>query len=358
MSGSSIGKLFVVTNFGESHGVAIGAVIDGCPPGLELSESDIQKELDRRKPGTSKYVTQRKESDTVQILSGVYKGKTTGTPMALLIKNEDQRSKDYSSIENIFRPAHADWSYFCKYGIRDPRGGGRSSARLTAPTVAAGAVAKKWLKEYFNINIQACLCQIGEIQLKTDDFSIVDENCFFTADKDKIPELERYLDSIRKSQDSVGGKVFIKAENVPAGLGQPLYDRLDAQLAYAFMGLNAVKGVEIGEGFNSAELKGSINADEMSQEAPHYFKTNHHGGILGGISSGNTIYAKVAIKPTPSISRPLQSLNTELKDTEVRTTGRHDPCVAIRAVPVLEALTAIVLMDMVLQHHAQCSWDR
>ncbi|MFG6370563.1 MAG: chorismate synthase [Turicimonas muris] len=356
MAGSSIGKLLVVTNFGESHGPAIGAVIDGVPPGMKLDVNDIQVELDRRKPGTSRHVTQRKESDTVEILSGVYNGVTTGTPIGLLIRNEDQKSKDYSEIANLYRPAHADWTYAQKYGIRDPRGGGRSSARLTAPTVAAGAIAKKWLKEQFNINIQACLVQLGNLELPINDWDEVDQNSFFCADKEIIPQLESFMDSLRKSGDSAGGRVFVKAENVPVGIGQPIYDRLDAELAFAFMGLNAVKGVEIGEGIKAARLKGSQNADQMDSKAKDHFLINHSCGILGGISTGQTVYATVSIKPTPSIRLPLATLNSQMQDTTVSTKGRHDPCVSIRAVPVLEALMALVLMDLILQNHAQTGW--
>lgn len=356
MAGSSIGKLFVVTNFGESHGPAIGAVVDGVPPGMPLSANDIQIELDRRKPGSSRHVTQRKESDAVEILSGIYDGKTTGTPIALLIRNEDHKSKDYSEIANLFRPAHADWTYTQKYGIRDPRGGGRSSARLTAPTVAAGAIAKKWLKGQFDIEIQACLIQLGNIELAVKDWSEVNQNSFFCADKSKIEELENFMDNLRRSGDSAGGKVFVRAKNVPAGIGQPIYDRLDAELAFAFMGLNAVKGVEIGEGINAANLLGSQNADQMDSASENKFMSNHSGGILGGISTGQTISAAVSIKPTPSIRLPLRTLNSQLENVTVSTKGRHDPCVAIRAVPVLEALMAIVLMDLILQNHAQTNW--
>ena len=357
MAGSSIGKLLVVTNFGESHGPAIGAVIDGVPPRLELTHEDIQVELDRRKPGTSRHVTQRKESDTVEILSGVYNGLTTGTPIALLIRNEDQKSKDYADIANLYRPAHADWSYAQKYGIRDPRGGGRSSARLTAPTVAAGAIAKNWLKKQFNISIQACLIQLGGLSLSIKDWDVINQNSFFCADKEVIPELENFMDSLRKSGDSAGGKVFVKAENVPVGIGQPIFDRLDAELAFAFMGLNAVKAVEIGEGVRAAELRGSQNADQMNSTNEDFFQSNHSGGILGGISTGQTVYATVSIKPTPSIRLPLSTLNAQMQDTTISTKGRHDPCVAIRAVPVLEALMALVLMDLILQHHAQTGWE-
>lgn len=355
MSGSTLGKLFTVTNFGESHGPAIGCVIDGCPPGMELSSEDIQKELDRRKPGTSRYVTQRRESDTVEILSGVYEGKTTGTPIGLLIRNEDQKSKDYSAIAEVFRPAHADWSYFNKYGIRDPRGGGRSSARLTAPTVAAGAVARKWLKEEFGIEIKACLTNIGGVASGIKDWSFVDQNPFFSADPEAVPVLETFLDGIRKDGNSVGAEVYVRADGVPVGLGEPLYDRLDADIAYAFMGLNAVKGVEIGAGFDVVRMRGSENSDLMDAVADTKFLSNHSGGILGGISSGQPIEVRVAVKPTPSILKPQQTMNTSGENTVVSTKGRHDPCVGIRAVPVLEALLALVLADHAMRHRAQCS---
>lgn len=354
MSGSTLGKLFTVTNFGESHGPAIGCVVDGCPPGMELTAEDIQKELDRRKPGTSRYVTQRRESDTVEILSGVYEGKTTGTPIGLLIRNEDQKSKDYSAIAEVFRPAHADWSYFNKYGIRDPRGGGRSSARLTAPTVAAGAVARKWLKEEFGIEIRACLTNIGGVEAAIKDWNFVDSNPFFCADPEAVPALETFLDGIRKDGDSVGAEVYVRADGVPVGFGEPLYDRLDADIAYAFMGLNAVKGVEIGAGFDVVRMRGSENSDLMDAASDNKFLSNHSGGILGGISSGQPIEVRVAIKPTPSILKPQQTMNTAGENTVVSTKGRHDPCVGIRAVPVLEALLALVLADHAMRQRAQC----
>ncbi len=356
MSGSSIGKIFTVTNFGESHGPAIGAVVDGCPPKFELSAEDIQKELDRRKPGTSRHVTQRKESDTVEILSGVFEGKTTGTPIALLIRNEDQKSEDYSYLDDRFRPGHADWTYYRKYKIRDYRGGGRSSARLTAPTVAAGAIAKKWLSEVLGVHIRACLINLGGIELAVKDWEAVDNNSFFCADPEKVPELEKYLDEVRKSCDSVGAEALVEVINVPVGIGNPIYDKLDAEIAYAFMGLNAVKGVEIGAGFKVKGMRGSENSDQMSTQKPGLFLTNNSGGILGGISSGADIQVKVAIKPTPSIAQPMKTITQDLQDVTIQTRGRHDPCVGIRAVPVLEALMAIVLMDQILQRQAQCTW--
>ncbi len=353
MSSSSFGEVFVVTNFGESHGPAIGCVIDGCPPGMELSLEDIQSELDRRRPGTSRFVTQRKESDTVEILSGVYEGKTTGTPIALLIRNADHKSSDYSEIANLFRPSHADFGYFAKFGIRDPRGGGRSSARLTAPTVAAGAVAKKWLKKELGIEIRACVKAIGTVKIDFEDWKFVNANPFFIPNEKQIPELESYLDSIRKAKDSVGGLLYVEALGAPAGLGNPIYNRLDAKLAYAFMGLNAVKGVEIGDGFAVTQKKGSENADEMHVDG---FATNHAGGILGGISTGAPMCATVAFKPTPSVHKPLASINEKGEAVTVLTKGRHDPCVALRAAPILEALMALVLMDAVLLERAQCGY--
>ena len=354
MPGSRLGEYFSVINFGESHGPAIGCVIDGCPPGMELSQEDIQKELDRRRPGTSRHVTQRKESDTVEILSGVYQGKTTGTPIALLIRNEDQRSKDYSSIENLFRPAHADYTYYKKFGIRDPRGGGRSSARLTAPTVAAGAVAKKWLEENLNIKIRACLVNLGGIPLEVKDWTAVDNNPFFTADLEKVPELEAFMDELRRAGDSAGSEIYVEVQGVPPRVGEPIYRRLDACLAYAFMGLNAVKGVEIGDGFEVVGSRGSLNADRMGTQYENGFASNHAGGILGGISTGAPITARVAIKPTPSIRQEMPTLTVDGKDTIVSTKGRHDPCVGIRATPILEALTALVLIDQVMAQRAQC----
>lgn len=351
MSSSSTGRLFVVTNFGESHGPAVGCVIDGCPPDMALSEADIQIELDRRKPGTSRHVTQRKESDTVHILSGVYEGKTTGTPIALVIYNEDQRSRDYGAIAHQFRPAHADWGYWAKFGLRDPRGGGRSSARLTAPTVAAGAVAKKWLKENLGVTIRACVTEIGKLPITFEDWSLVDSNPFFVPNSTQIADLEAMLDAARKSGDSLGSRLRLEIHGVPAGLGNPVYQRLDANLAQALMGVNAVKGVEIGDGFAASRLTGTQNADEMTPEG---FLTNHAGGILGGISSGAPIVANVAIKPTPSVRLPLKSLDEEGEPVEVVTIGRHDPCVGLRAAPVLEAVAALVIMDAALMQRGQC----
>jgi chorismate synthase len=354
MSGSTLGRLFQVTNFGESHGKAIGCVIDGCPPGLQLTEEDIQIELDRRKPGTSRHVTQRREEDKVEILSGVYEGRTTGTPIALLIRNQDQKSKDYSAIAESFRPAHADWGYWSKYGLRDPRGGGRSSARLTAPTVAAGAVAKKWLKENLGIAVRGCMTQLGPIKLGIIDWAAVNENAFFTADRDKVAQLEEFMDALRRSGDSIGAEIFVTATGVPAGLGEPIYDKLDADIAHAFMGLNAVKGVEIGAGFDAVTMRGSENADCMRSNQDGLFLSNSNGGVAGGISTGQPIEVRVAIKPTPSIRIPLQTVNTKMEDVEVVTLGRHDPCVGIRATPILEALLAIVLMDHALRRRGQC----
>lgn len=351
MSGSSIGQNFVVTNFGESHGPAIGCVIDGCPPGMELRSEDIQKDLDRRKPGTSRHVTQRRESDTVEILSGVYEGVTTGTPIALLIRNADHRSSDYSEIADKFRPAHADWGYFAKFGVRDPRGGGRSSARLTAPTVAAGAVARKWIMENLGVVVRARLTKLGKTRVKFESWQEVSKNAFFAGNASQIPELEAQMDALRKSGDSIGAELVVEACGVPAGLGNPVYGRLDAQIAYALMGLNAVKGVEIGDGFKVSGLTGTKNADIMTEDG---FASNHSGGILGGISTSAPMVARVAIKPTPSVRLALKSLNTEGEAVTVQTTGRHDPCVGLRAAPVLEALVALVIMDAALSQRAQC----
>jgi len=350
MSGSTLGKLFCVTTFGESHGPAIGCVVDGCPPGMELCAEDIQVDLDRRKPGTSRHVTQRRESDTVEILSGVFEGKTTGTPIGLLIRNEDQRSKDYGNIAATFRPGHADYTYLQKYGVRDHRGGGRSSARLTAPTVAAGAIAKKWLKQKFGIVIRGYMSQMGEKVIPFQRWEDVEKNPFFAPDNACVPELEAYLDAIRKEKDSIGAKITVVAENVPVGLGEPLYDRLDADIAYAMMGLNAAKGVEIGAGFASVAQRGSRHGDELTPEG---FIGNNAGGVLGGISTGQDIVVSVAIKPTSSIAIARHSIDLHGAPVEVATTGRHDPCVGIRATPIVEALLAIVLMDHVMRHRAQ-----
>ena len=350
MSGNTFGTLFTVTNFGESHGSAIGCVIDGCPPGLPLAEADIQTDLDRRRPGTSRHVTQRQEADQVEILSGVYEGVTTGTPIALLIRNTDQRSKDYANIAQSFRPGHADYAYWHKYGVRDPRGGGRSSARLTAPTVAAGAVAKKWLKQKFGTEFRACMTQLGELPIAFESWEHVPHNPFFAPAAD-VEALEAYMDALRKSGDSCGARIRVQATGMPVGLGQPLYDKLDADIAYAMMGLNAVKGVEIGAGLASVAQRGTVHGDSMSPEG---FRTNHAGGILGGISTGQDLEVSIAIKPTSSILSPRESIDVHGNSTEVITKGRHDPCVGIRAAPIAEALLALVVMDHALRHRAQC----
>lgn len=350
MSGNTLGTLFTVTNFGESHGPAIGCVIDGCPPGMALSVQDIQADLDRRRPGTSRHVTQRQEADAVEILSGVYEGVTTGTPIALLIRNTDQRSKDYADIASSFRPGHADYTYWRKYGVRDPRGGGRSSARLTAPTVAAGAVARKWLGERFGMRFRACMTQLGELSIPFEDWAYVSANPFFAPVAD-VQALEDYMDALRKAGDSCGARLRVQATGVPPGLGEPLYDRLDADIAHAMMGLNAVKGVEIGAGFASAAQRGTVHGDAMT---PQGFRTNHAGGVLGGISTGQDIEVSLAIKPTSSILSPRESVDIQARSVQVVTKGRHDPCVGIRAAPIAEALLALVLMDHVLRHRAQC----
>jgi chorismate synthase len=350
MSGNTFGTLFTVTNFGESHGPAIGCVIDGCPPGMALNEADIQHDLDRRRPGTSRHVTQRNEPDQVQILSGVFDGKTTGTPIALLIQNTDQRSKDYSNILQTFRPGHADYTYFQKFGIRDPRGGGRSSARLTAPTVAAGAVAKKWLKEKFGTSFFGCMTQIGELPIPFESWSHVGHNPFYAPCAD-VQAFEDYMDSLRKAGDSCGARIRVVATGMPVGLGQPLYDKLDADIAYAMMGLNAVKGVEIGAGFASVAQRGTTHGDSLSPEG---FLSNNAGGVLGGISTGQDLEVSIAIKPTSSILSPRASIDQNSQPTEVVTKGRHDPCVGIRATPIAEALLALVVMDHALRHRAQC----
>ncbi|EJL81160.1 chorismate synthase [Herbaspirillum sp. CF444] len=351
MSGNTLGTLFTVTTFGESHGPAIGCVIDGCPPGMTLSEADIQPELDRRKPGTSRHVTQRQEPDTVEILSGVFEGKTTGTPIALLIRNQDQRSKDYGNLLETFRPGHADYTYWHKYGIRDPRGGGRSSARLTAPVVGAAAVAKKWLFEQYGTTFKGCMSQLGDIAIPFESWDHVRENPFFAANATIVPELEEYMDALRKAGDSCGARIDVVAQNVPVGLGEPIYDKLDAEIAYALMGINAVKGVEIGAGFRSVAQKGTEHGDALT---PDGFVGNNAGGILGGISTGQDITASIAIKPTSSIRSPRPSIDKAGQPTEVETHGRHDPCVGIRATPIAEAMLALVLMDHALRHRAQC----
>ena len=351
MSGSTLGELFRVTNFGESHGPAIGCVIDGCPPGMTLSEADIQPELDKRRPGTSRHVTQRNEPDAVEILSGVYEGKTTGTPICLLIRNTDQRSKDYGNIAESFRPGHADYTYWHKYGIRDPRGGGRSSARMTAPMVGAGAVARKWLGEVHGVRIRGCLTAIGEREIARDDWAQVGSNPFFAATSQGIAELEAYMDALRKSGDSVGARLYVEASGVPVGLGAPLFDKLDADIAKAMMGINAVKGVEIGAGFGCVAQRGSEHGDELTPEG---FASNHAGGILGGIATGQDVTVSLAIKPTSSIRLPRRSIDLAGAPTTVETHGRHDPCVGIRATPIAEAMLALVLMDHALRHRAQC----
>ncbi len=351
MSGNTLGNLFAVTNFGESHGPAIGCVIDGCPPGMALSEADIQPELDRRRPGTSKFVTQRAEPDQVEILSGVYEGRTTGTPICLLIRNQDQRSKDYGDIVQTFRPGHADYTYWKKYGIRDPRGGGRSSARLTAPTVAAGAVARKWLRERHGTTFLGCMTHIGELAIGFEDWAHVSANPFFAPVAD-VSALEDYMNALRKSGDSCGARLRVVARGVPAGLGQPIYDRLDADIAKAMMGLNAVKGVEIGDGFARVAHRGSQHGDSLLPGGG--FASNHDGGVLGGISNGQDIEVAVAIKPTSSILVPRASVNLAGEAVEVITKGRHDPCVGIRATPILEALLALVVMEHALRQRAQC----
>ncbi len=350
MSGNTIGKLFTVTSYGESHGPAIGAIVDGCPPGLSLSESDLQVDLDRRRPGTSRHTTQRREPDAVKILSGVFEGKTTGTPIGLLIENVDQRSKDYGNIAEQFRPAHADYAYHMKYGFRDYRGGGRSSARETAMRVAAGAIAKKYLRERYGIEVRGYLAQLGPIRIERVQWDVVDTNPFFCPDPDKVPELEAYMDALRKEGESIGARINVVATGVPPGWGEPIFDRLDADLAHALMSINAVKGVEIGGGFDCVEAKGSQFRDEMT---PQGFLSNHAGGVLGGISSGQDILASIALKPTSSLRLPGRSVNVRGEPVEVITTGRHDPCVGIRATPIAEAMTAIVLMDHCLRHRGQ-----
>ncbi|WP_432721576.1 chorismate synthase [Jeongeupia wiesaeckerbachi] len=351
MSGNSLGLLFTVTSFGESHGPGIGCIVDGCPPGLTLSLEDIQLELDRRKPGTSRHVTQRKEPDTVEILSGVFEGKTTGTPIALLIRNQDQRSQDYGKIVETFRPGHADYTYWHKYGIRDYRGGGRSSARETAVRVAAGAIAKKWLSEKFGIVIRGYMSQLGEIEIPFESWDQVGDNAFFAPNNAIVPQLEDYMDAIRKERDSVGAKITVVAENVPVGWGEPVYDRLDADIAYNMMNINAVKGVEIGAGFASVAQRGSVHCDELT---PQGFATNHAGGVLGGISSGQDIVVNLAVKPTSSIAQERRSIDKQGNPVMMATTGRHDPCVGIRATPIAEAMLALTLIDHALRHRAQC----
>jgi len=349
MSGNTLGKLFSVTNFGESHGPAIGCVVDGCPAGMALSAEDIQIELDRRRPGTSRHVTQRQEPDTVEILSGVYEGKTTGTAIGLLIRNQDQRSKDYSAIADTFRPGHADRTYWEKYGIRDPRGGGRSSARLTAPTVAAGAIAKKWLSEKYGTVIRGYMSQLGPIQIPFKSWEEIASNPFYAPDASVVPELEAFMDQLRKDGDSIGARIEVVAQGLPAGWGEPLYDRLDADIAFAMMGLNAVKGVSIGAGFECITQRGSEHGDELT---PDGYLSNHAGGVLGGISTGQDITVSLAIKPTSSIRIERKSVNRAGEAVMVQTLGRHDPCVGIRATPIAEALLALILIDHALRQQA------
>jgi len=350
MSGSTLGLLFTVTSFGESHGPAIGCIVDGCPPGLAITEADIQLELDRRKPGTSRHVTQRKEPDTVEILSGTFEGLTTGHPIALLIRNTDQRSQDYGKIVETFRPGHADYTYWHKYGIRDHRGGGRSSARETAVRVAAGAIAKKWLQQHFGIVIRGYMSQLGEIAIPFKGWQHISENAFFAPNDEIVPQLENYMDQIRAERDSIGARIDVVAENVPVGWGEPVYDRLDADIAHAMMSINAVKGVEIGDGFGVVAQRGSVHGDELT---PKGFASNHAGGVLGGISNGQDIRVSMAIKPTSSIPQERASIDKQGEPVMMQTTGRHDPCVGIRATPIAEAMLALVLMDHALRHRAQ-----
>ncbi len=350
MSGNSIGKLFTLTSFGESHGPAIGCIVDGCPPGLELSAADLQVDLDRRKPGTSRHTTQRREDDQVEILSGVFEGRTTGTPIGLLIRNTDQRSKDYSEIMDRFRPGHADYTYHQKYGFRDYRGGGRSSARETAMRVAAGGIAKKYLQQRYGIQVRGYLAQLGPVKAEKFDWAVVETNPFFCPDSDKVAEMEAYMDALRKEGNSVGARINVVASGMMAGLGEPIFDRLDADLAHALMSINAVKGVEIGDGFRCVEQKGTEHRDEMT---PQGFLSNHAGGVLGGISSGQDLLASIALKPTSSLRLPGHTVNRAGEPVEVVTQGRHDPCVGIRATPIAEAMMAIVLMDHVLRHRGQ-----
>ena len=350
MSGNTIGKLFTLTSFGESHGAAIGGVVDGCPPGLNLCAEDLQIDLDRRKPGTSRHVTQRQEADVVEILSGVFEGKTTGAPIGLLIRNTDQRSQDYSKIMDTFRPGHADYTYAQKYGVRDYRGGGRSSARETAVRVAAGGIAKKWLHERFGLQVRGYMSKLGEIEIPFQSWDCVNDNPFFSPNIDVLPALEAFLDNIRAERDSVGARITVVAEGVPVGWGEPVFDRLDADIAHAMMSINAVKGVEIGAGFAAISQRGSVHSDEMT---PQGFVTNHAGGILGGISTGQKISVNVALKPTSSIPQNRRSIDKNGNAVTMQTTGRHDPCVGVRATPIAEAMLALVLMDHALRHRAQ-----
>jgi chorismate synthase len=351
MSGNTFGTLYCVTSFGESHGPAYGGVVDGCPPGLELSAADLQQELDRRKPGSSRHVTQRRETDTVEILSGLFEGKTTGTPIGFLIRNEDQRSKDYSAIAQKFRPGHADYTYWQKYGMRDARGGGRASARETVVRVAAGAIAKKWLGARYGVKVRGYLAQLGPRRIAFQGWEAVNANSFFAPDAGIVAELEKFMDQLRSSGDSCGARVNVVAQGVPVGWGEPVYGRLDADIAAAMMSINAVKGVEIGAGFAAVEQKGSEHGDEMT---PAGFLSNNNGGILGGISSGQDVTVSIALKPTSSIRLPRRTIDAQGRATTIETTGRHDPCVGIRATPIAEAMLACVLMDHALRHRAQC----
>ena len=350
MSGNTFGRVFTVTTFGESHGPALGCIVDGCPPGLEIAEADIQKDLDRRRPGTSRHTTQRREPDEVRILSGVFEGRTTGTPIGLLIENLDQRSRDYEKIKDVFRPSHADYTYNRKYGFRDYRGGGRSSARETAMRVAAGAIARKYLRERVGVQIRGYLAQLGPIHLEAKDLSQVDENPFFCADPAKLDELESYMINLRRDGDSIGARINVVATGVPPGWGEPVFDRLDADIAHAMMGINAVKAVELGAGFSAVEQRGSQHRDEMT---PQGFLSNHAGGVLGGISSGQAVLVSIALKPTSSITIPGRTIDADGNAAQIVTTGRHDPCVGLRATPIAEAMLALVLMDHYLRHRAQ-----
>jgi chorismate synthase len=350
MSGNSFGNSFIVTTFGESHGVALGCVIDGCPPGLDLCEEDIQKELDKRKPGSSKYTTQRKEDDEVEILSGVFEGKTTGTPIGLLIRNKDQKSKDYDELKEVFRPSHADYVYSKKYGFRDHRGGGRSSARETAMRVAAGAVAKKYLADHLNVKVTGYLSQIGSLKIKSIDLSEINNNPFFCPDKDILKDIENLIDQLRKEGDSIGAKIEVVVSNLPVGLGEPVFDKLEADLAKGLMSINAVKGFEVGKGFDLVVAKGSESRDEMS---PDGYLSNNSGGISGGISTGQDINVSIALKPTSSINKEGQTINSSGESQQIQVKGRHDPCVGVRATPIAEAMTALVIMDHFLRNRAQ-----
>ena len=352
MAGNTVGQLFRVTSFGESHGIALGCIVDGVPPGIPLTEADLQHDLDRRRPGTSRYTTQRREPDQVKILSGVFEGVTTGAPIGLLIENTDQRSQDYSEIKDLFRPGHADYTYEQKYGLRDYRGGGRSSARETAMRVAAGAIAKKYLALKHGIVVRGYLSQIGDVACELKDWDQVEQNPFFCPDPDKLEALDELMRGLKKEGDSIGAKVTVMAENVPAGWGEPVFDRLDADLAHALMSINAVKGVEIGDGFAVVNQRGSQHRDEIRANG---FQSNHAGGILGGISSGQTVIANLAMKPTSSITVPGKTINRHGEEVEMITRGRHDPCVGIRAVPIAEAMMAIVLVDHLMRHRAQCA---